>query len=307
MIARGNEAIELEKEINENPRYTFRIIKRIDADNDSFDFQKDVAERISNEKIKILIVDSLDPKLAGFLKNFYELIFSRVLFLETNDLYEEVFDRVPVSLLNYSWFIEHISATPREFYDFLKRVMDILIALPLFLISLVVYPFVYVLEKFEGDKTTFIFQERVGQFGKIIKIIKFRTRLYDDKGDWGNGRSNDVTKIGKFLRSTRIDELPQLWNILKGDMSLIGPRPELPMAVKEYENQISYYGVRHIIKPGLSGWAQIYGEHPHHGIGVEETRNKLSYDLYYIKKRSLLLDLIIALKTIRTLLSRQGI
>ena len=118
---------------------------------------------------------------------------------------------------------------------------------------------------------------------------------------------NKVTKVGKFLRMSRLDELPQLWNVLRGDISLIGPRPEFPKAVSEYENQIPYYGVRHIIKPGLSGWAQIYGEHPHHGIGVSETKNKLSYDLFYIKRRSLLLDLIIALKTIKTLLSKQGI
>ena len=124
--------------------------------------------------------------------------------------------------------------------------------------------------------------------------------------DLKKGGDNYVTRVGKFLRITRIDELPQLWSVLKGDVSLIGPRPELPTGVELYEKEIPYYNIRHIIKPGLSGWAQIYGEHAHHNIGVGETKNKLSYDLFYIKNRSFVLDIIIALKTIKTILSRQG-
>ena len=127
----------------------------------------------------------------------------------------------------------------------------------------------------------------------------------NDSAKWGKV-ANKVTKVGSFLRKTRIDELPQLWNVVKGDVSLIGPRPEFPDPVKHYAEEIPYYNIRHVIKPGLSGWAQIYGEHPHHGIGVEETRNKLSYDLYYIKHRSFLLDLKIALRTIKVLITFVG-
>ncbi len=115
-----------------------------------------------------------------------------------------------------------------------------------------------------------------------------------------------MTPIGSILRRTRIDELPQLWNVLRGDLSLVGPRPEFPQAVEAYTEKIPYYPMRHLIKPGLSGWAQLYGEHPHHNIGIEETRNKLSYDLYYIKERSFFLDVYIGLQTIKTLLSRSG-
>ena len=103
------------------------------------------------------------------------------------------------------------------------------------------------------------------------------------------------------MRKSRIDELPQLWNVLRGDLSLIGPRPELPSLIKHYSEEIPYYNVRHIIKPGLSGWAQLYGEHGHGEVAIDESRNKLSYDLYYIKNRSLLLDLKIALKTLKIL------
>ena len=113
--------------------------------------------------------------------------------------------------------------------------------------------------------------------------------------------------MGKFLRKTSLDEFPQFWNVLKGDLSLIGPRPELPALAKSYAEKIPYYNVRHLVRPGLSGWAQIYHEkHPHHGLDTEETKNKLSYDLYYIKNRSFLLDIKIALRTLKTLVSIAG-
>jgi len=132
--------------------------------------------------------------------------------------------------------------------------------------------------------------------------------LFNDDGDWKEkGTVNKVTKVGAFLRTTRLDEFPQLWNVLKGDISLIGPRPEFPGPVEHYTKEIPYYNIRHLIKPGLSGWAQIYGAHPHHSTDVSKTKEKLSYDLFYIKSRSFWLDIKIALKTIKALLSRSGV
>jgi lipopolysaccharide/colanic/teichoic acid biosynthesis glycosyltransferase len=126
--------------------------------------------------------------------------------------------------------------------------------------------------------------------------------------DLNSNKENKVTKVGNFLRKTRIDELPQLWNVLLGDISLIGPRPELPTGVAIYDKEIPYYNIRHLIKPGLSGWAQTHQEnHPHHGPEVSLTKEKLTYDIYYIKNRSFWLDVKIALKTIKSLLSRSGI
>ena len=124
-------------------------------------------------------------------------------------------------------------------------------------------------------------------------MYKFRTMNSQTIPACGIGARRIIDADRPFLRKTRLDELPQFWNVILGDLSLIGPRPELPSgAVLTYEHEISYYAIRHLIKPGLSGWAQIYGEHPHHGIGVGETKNKLSYDLYYIKNRSVMLDLL---------------
>jgi lipopolysaccharide/colanic/teichoic acid biosynthesis glycosyltransferase len=129
----------------------------------------------------------------------------------------------------------------------------------------------------------------------------------NDKGAYGAAGTTklSVTRVGKFLRSSRLDELPQLWNVLRGDLSLIGPRPETPSLVAVYEKEIPYYGIRHLIKPGISGWAQLYHHaDPHHATAVEETRKKLSYDLFYLKHRSLLLDVVIGLKTIRRVILR---
>ena len=179
------------------------------------------------------------------------------------------------------------------------------------LISLVVYPFVYIAIKLEDGGSVFVMQERVGKNGKIIKMFKFRSMTSNDSGSYhqnGGKTTLKVTRVGKFIRMTRIDELPQLWSVIKGDQSLIGPRPELPALTKVYEEQIPYYNARHLIKPGLSGWAQIsHHAHPHHAVAVSDTRDKLSYDLFYVKNRSLLLDLRIALQTLKALISRQGI
>ncbi|MCH7870612.1 MAG: sugar transferase, partial [Planctomycetes bacterium] len=142
--------------------------------------------------------------------------------------------------------------------------------------------------------------ERIGKNGKHIYLIKFRSM--------SESQEETITYVGRFLRATRIDELPQLWAVLRGDLSLIGPRPEIPCLVELYEQNIPYYNVRHLIKPGLSGWAQIHqGNPPKFGVQYDETELKLSYDFYYIKNRSLLVDLKIALLTVKTLLSRSGL
>jgi len=312
LIAEGKEADELYKEINQNPRYSFQIVSEIHTGAlSNIDFNKDILEPIYEDDISIIIIDSRNEKVSPILPHLYNLIFSKVQFVDLYSFYEEIFDRVPVSLLRYSWFLENISLAPHFFYDFLKRFMDISVSFVLAFVSLVFYPFVYIAIKLEDNGPIFIKQERIGKNNRKINIIKFRSMSRNDEGEYdSNGQmvENKVTKVGKFLRKSRIDEFPQLWNVLAGDLSLIGPRPELPKIMEEYTKAIPYYGVRHIIKPGLSGWAQLYHEtHPHHGIDIKETQNKLSYDLFYIKYRSLPLDIIIALKTIKTLLSRQGI
>ena len=305
IIGYGNEVSEIMEEVNQNSRYNLSFISSIDPnDLDGMDIQKEIIPRIYSENVEVIVIDLQNEKVLPFLPHLYNLIFSNVHFVDMHRLYEEMFDRVPLSLLQYNWFLENISTRPHIAYDALKRLIDLVLALLGGLMSLVVYPFVILAIKIEDKGSIFITQERIGQNNEIIKLTKFRSMSVNDGGKWLEKGDNRVTKAGAFLRKTRIDELPQLWNVVRGDISLIGPRPDIRNLGVQLEKDIPFYTVRNIIKPGLSGWAQISQEKPPQSL--EATKMRLSYDLYYIKNRSFILDTRIALKTIKTLLSRAG-
>jgi len=308
LIGSGEEMKELLFEVNNNNRYNLTFVSSIDvSDVSSMDIQEDVVTAVYSNDIKIIAVDFSHENMAPLLPHLYNLIFSKVRFIDSHRIYEDIFDRIPLSLVTYSWFLENISVSPKFTYDFLKRVMDTILSFILGLLSLVFYPFVYVAIKLDDGGAIFISQERVGKDGKNICLYKFRSMTRNEI-NLSSGGENKITKVGNFLRKTRIDELPQLWNVFKGDISLIGPRPELPSGVAIYDKEIPYYNIRHLIKPGLSGWAQIHQEnHPHHRAEINLTREKLTYDIFYIKNRSFWLDIKIALKTIKALISRQGL
>lgn len=308
LIGSGEEMKELLTEVNGNTRYDLFFMSSIDvSDVDSISIQEDIITTVYSNNIKIIAVDFSHEKIAPLLPHLYNLIFSKVRFIDSHRIYEDIFDRIPLSLVTYSWFLENISISPNFSYDFLKRLMDFVLSLILGVFSLVFYPFVCIAIKLDDGGDLFISQDRVGRDSKIVRLYKFRS-MSRNEVDLNSGKGNKITRVGGFLRRTRIDELPQLWNVIKGDISLIGPRPELPTGVAIYEKEIPYYNIRHLIAPGLSGWAQIHQEnHPHHGAEVNLTREKLTYDIYYIKNRSFLLDIKIALKTVKSLLSREGI
>lgn len=308
IIGSGEEMGALMNEVNARPHYSIRFVSSIDLDHidDMSNIRDEITRLMTDKHISSIVVYLRHEKAGKILPVLYGLIFSGIRFYDMHKVYEEVFERIPLSIVRHSWFLENISSSAHAGYDFLKRAMDISLSSMLGLASLVAYPFVYLAIKLDDGGPLLISQERIGTGGKIIHLYKFRS-MSRNETDLSRGGENKVTRVGNFLRKTRLDEVPQLWNVLRGDLSLIGPRPELPSGVAIYEKEIPYYHIRHLIKPGLSGWAQLYHErHPHHGVDIEETRNKLSYDLFYVKNRSLALDVIIALKTINVLLSRKG-
>ena len=309
IIGSGEEMEKIKREVNHNPRY--RITFEFGVDTASFPEPKaeDIVRRIRDERISLIVVDMHESRVAALLPHLYDLLFHQVQFSDMHKIYEDIFDRIPLSLIRYNWFLEHISlVSSRHGYDFLKRSMDILISIVLCVLSLPFYLLVFAAVKLDDGGPLFVFQERVGLNNKRMRAFKFRTMSRDDAGHPELRQGNKTTRVGAFLRKTRIDELPQLWNVLKGEMSLIGPRPELPALVEIYEREVPHYNIRHLIKPGLSGWAQLYHNTPPKvNANSIETEVKLSYDLYYLKNRSFWLDIKIALKTIKVLLSRSGV
>ncbi len=296
MIGKSKELEEIKEEILKNKIYGIEPIFF-----DSLDLQASL--KIKEYKIKNVILETRDNvgKESGFIG---DMIFMGVNIMSMEDVYENLFNKVPLSILDDNWFLNITKNKPIFFYDFLKRIEDLLLSIFLGVISIFFYPFVFVAVKIEDGGKMIFSQKRVGKNGSPIKIVKLRTMAEIDSGKWVIKDDPRITKVGSFLRKTRIDEFPQLWNVFLGDLSLIGPRPEIKKFVDIYDKEIPYYNMRHLIKPGLSGWAQIHHEKPPQS--VDETKEKLAYDLYYIKNRSIMLDLEIALKTIKTLLSRTG-
>lgn len=308
LIGSGEEAEELKEEVNNNSRYGVHFVSSIDPKNfEGADLQAELSKRILDDKIQIIAADFKNQRIEPIISNLYDLIFSRVRFVDMYKIYEDIFDRIPMSLLRYNWFIENISGTTNKTNDFFKRLIDIVVSAVVGLVSLTLYPFIIAAVWLDDSRQIFFTQYRVGKNNKVFKAYKFRSmEVHNDPG--GLAKDRRVTRVGEFLRKTRLDELPQIWNVLKGDVSLIGPRPEIPSLVEVYEKEIPYYNVRHLIKPGLSGWAQLYQRTPPKWAAeLDATKLKLSYDLYYLKNRSLMLDLKIILKTIKTILSRSGV
>jgi lipopolysaccharide/colanic/teichoic acid biosynthesis glycosyltransferase len=297
LIGSGEGLRELEYEVNHNDLSGIRFVASFDVDVIAIgDLKKQIADRVRSEEVSIVAIDLTNAKVEPLLPELYKLVFRNVRFVSVHKLYEEIFKRVPLSLVHYNWFLENISSGSKPVFDSFKRVFDFLAAFITGLISLVFYPIVWLAIKLDDNGALFYTQYRVGKNNRVFKIYKFRSMA-----------DNKITSVGRFLRKTRFDELPQLWSVVIGHQSLIGPRPERPEYVKIYSQEIDYYNVRHLITPGLSGWAQIYHDnHPHFKPKVNDTMEKLSYDLYYINNRSFLLDLEIALKTLRILLSFKG-
>jgi sugar transferase (PEP-CTERM system associated) len=222
-------------------------------------------------------------------------------------VYEEYTGKIAVENLRPSWFIFSDGFRKSAVLTTVKRVIDLIVGVIGFVLAFPLMVMVAVLVKLTSKGPVLYHQERVGQRGRVFTVHKFRSMVTDAEAGTGAvwARRDDVrvTPIGRFLRRVRLDELPQLWNVLRGDMSLVGPRPERPEFVRSLTEQIPFYGQRHVVRPGLTGWAQVRYTY---GASVEDAMEKLQYDLYYIKNMSLALDLFILFSTVKTILHRQG-
>lgn len=261
---------------------------------------------IEELRIGLVVAETNLKNNKEFVRMLYEILPTGINFVDIAGFYENIVGKIPLPLISEVWFLENIAQSQKRVFSFLKRAFDIIAALLLGILTLLLSPFIILAIKLDSSGSATFKQKRVGEKGKVFTIIKFRTMRQDAERDgarWAKEDDHRITRIGKFLRKSRLDELPQIWNILRGEMSFIGPRPERPEFVKNLEQKIPFYNMRHLVKPGLSGWAQI--NFPY-GASVEDAVEKMQYDLYYIKNQSLILDASIALKTLAVMVSKKG-
>ena len=219
-----------------------------------------------------------------------------------SDFIEERYNLIPVNKIDAKWLFSTRLDLSHPYYQGIKRFIDVAVSLVGLILTAPLILLAAILIKLESKGTVFYSQVRTGRFSRPFRIYKLRTMASNSEvngAQWAVKNDSRITAIGKVLRKTRLDELPQFWNVLKGEMSLIGPRPERPEFVGDLARQIPFYQQRHLVKPGLSGWAQV--NYPY-GASVEDAYNKLTYDFYYIKNASLALDLQIVLRTIGTVM-----
>ncbi len=227
--------------------------------------------------------------------------------MDLTAFYERELGVLKVDNLRASWLIFSQGFDQGLVRDMIKRSFDLLASLALFVVTLPIVLLAMLAILLESGRPVFYRQERVGQGGVPFTILKLRTMVQDAEGDgkprWAGEHDARITLVGRFLRLSRIDELPQLVNVLRGDMSFVGPRPERPFFVRHLLEDIPYYDVRHSVKPGVTGWSQV--RYPY-GASVEDSLAKLQYDLYYVKNHSLFLDLLILIDTVQVVLLGKG-
>jgi len=225
-----------------------------------------------------------------------------------SQVYEEITQRIPVQNVDKDFYryFPFSRSHQNKFYLLVFRTFDVLISLVGILVGLLLSPVILIGNMTANRGKVFYFQQRVGKNGELFNIVKLRTMNKDaeiEGPQFARKKDLRITRFGMFLRRSRLDEIPQFYNVLIGEMSLIGPRPERPIFVRELSKMIPFYDTRHIIKPGLTGWAQVKANY---GDCYDDSLEKLQYDLYYIKHRSIFLDLSILLKTFSTILFFRG-
>ena len=262
----------------------------------------------NNVDILVIVKDIKSPDFKKYLKRIFDLKINGLKIMTYEEFNEDIQKKIDINQINEEWLLESngFDILNNEMQKNIKRGMDLILALILMVILSPLALITAIIIKFESKGPVIFKQTRIGENMKPFRVYKFRSmRLHnpDKYSKYTLNNDTRVTKFGKFMRKTRIDELPQLWNILKGTMSFIGPRPEWDILAKDYAKQINYYNLRHLIKPGITGWAQVmfpYGE------SLDDAKKKLEYDLYYLKHQDLVLDVLIVAKTAKAVLFGKG-
>jgi len=252
----------------------------------------------------IIIADHLAN--TNVLGDLFRLLPLQFKFSTTTSFYEELTSRVPVTQLTHGWFLSNLDETTKHTYELTKRFLDLIVSGFFLVVFAPILVLIGVLIKSDSPGPVFYRQTRLGQRGKVFWVWKLRTMVQNAESagpQWSQSGDPRITRIGRFLRRTRLDEIPQLINVVRGEMSLVGPRPERPEFVEKLVIEIPFYQTRHLVAPGMTGWAQVKFAY---GASVKDALAKLQYDIYYIKHRSFSLDISIWIRTILIMLGLRG-
>lgn len=307
LVLGNNYKSSIVKEIIKNKK-NYLLVGSVHSGNKAIGNIENIENTIDNYKVDKIVI-TLEGVLAQTtLEKLLQIKLSGIQIFNFSDFYEKLEERVSVKSINEKWFLfgHGFEILHSGFHKRLKRLIDIIFSILIFIPTLPFFLMVPIIIKLESRGPIFFKQNRIGKGNKVFKIVKFRSmRLHDEKEHsmYAGKKDKRITSFGKFMRKTRIDELPQLWNVFKGDMSFVGPRAEWEKLVSNYVKEIPFYNLRHSVKPGLTGWAQV--NYPY-GANLTDTIEKLKYDLYYIKYQSISLDLIIFLRTIKIVVLGKG-
>ncbi|MCB0456963.1 MAG: sugar transferase [Flavobacteriaceae bacterium] len=270
----------------------------------------DVEKIISEQGISEIVIaaSQSDAITVDLYNRLIHLLEKGVAIREYTQVYEEITHRVPVQHVEKDFYryFPFSRSNQNKLYLFFHRILDVFFSLIGLVFGLLLFPIIIIGNLLGNRGPLFYTQTRVGKNGKHFRIFKLRSMVKDAEkhgAQFAEKKDSRVTKFGRFLRKSRFDEIPQFINVIKGEMSVIGPRPERPIFVKELSEKIPFYEVRHLVKPGVTGWAQVNHKY---GTGEEDALEKLQYDLYYIKKRSIFLDISIVIKTLSTIIFFRG-
>ena len=267
---------------------------------------EDLVDSLPGNDVEYIVVAPGDRRGAMPLDTLLRCKLRGIFIEQGVSFYERLTGRIPVQHVDPSWLIFSRGFAVTRWRSMVQRLLDLIVSTLLLVITSPVMLLTAIAVRLDSPGPALYRQERVGLFGAPFQVVKFRSMCQDAEKDgavWAAENDSRITRCGAFIRKVRIDELPQLWNVLKGEMSLVGPRPERPMFVEELVKLIPFYGMRHDVKPGVTGWAQI--NYPY-GSSVEDAVHKLEYDLYYVKHMSLALDAMIIFRTVKTVLFQLG-
>jgi sugar transferase (PEP-CTERM system associated) len=268
---------------------------------------EDIPQIVRARSVDRVVVSLADARGKLPMDTLLEMKLDGVTFDHLASLYEEYTGKIAVENLRPSWLIFSAGFHKTRFQQALKRTIDATLAVVSLILFAPIMLLIAMAVRLNSPGPALYRQKRVGRHGRIFVIHKFRSMRADAEAHtgpvWSSPGDTRITALGRFLRRTRLDELPQLWNVLVGDMSLVGPRPERPEFVEELTREVPFYGQRHVVSPGVTGWAQVKYTY---GATKEDALEKLQYDLFYIKHMSLSLDVFIVFKTIKTVMLRRG-